>query len=172
MVLHCFKILEAEDLSKIEQFIACLMVFYEDFNDVEDVLSLEDTQKEQFVKAMFDFMSVGEKSHKKESIKLMDWEKDSLLITSAINSVAGKEIRAEKYLHWWTFVGYYMAIGDCAMSQIVAIRHKIAKSEKLEKHERKFKQENPEYFDRDYRTLAQKEADNYIENLWNGGENT
>ena len=170
MILHCFKTLSAEDLNKKERLIACLMIFYEDLNKVETVLKLENF--EERVKEMFNFMDVGqEKNPNSSSIKLVDWEKDSLLVTSAINAVAGKEIRSESYLHWWTFVSYYMGIGDCALSQIVAIRYKIAHSKKLEKHEQKFKMENPQYFNIDYRTAEQKEADDYIQNLWNGGSN-
>lgn len=170
MVLHCFEILGAEDLDNKEKGIACLMTFYECLNTVEDVLSLSSETFSEAVKEMFSFMNAGqENTPKQSSVKLIDWDKDSLLISSAINNVAGKEIRAEKYIHWWTFIGYYMAIGDCALTQIVGIRHKIATGQKLEKHERKFKQENPQYFNIDYRTAEQKQAEDYIQNMWNGG---
>ena len=167
MILHCFEVLSAEDLTKKERIIACLMIFYEDLDEVEDVLRLPDM--EEAVKQMFNFMNAGQEEQSRASVKLIDWEKDSLLMSSAINNVAGKEIRAEKFLHWWTFIGYYMAIGECALSQIVAIRYKIAHNEKLEKHEKKFRAENPQYFNIDYRTAEQKEAEEYIQNLWNGG---
>ena len=169
MVLHCFKTLSAEDLSEKERILACLMIFYEGLDTFEDVLNLKNF--EQAVKEMFAFMQAEQEENpkSKSATSLIDWEKDSLLITSAINNVAGKEIRAEKYLHWWTFIGYYMAIGDCAMSQIVAIRYKIAHGEKLEKHEKKFRSENPQYFNIDYRSAEQKQADAFIQNLWNGG---
>lgn len=173
MVLHCFEIMAAEDLNDKEKALACLIVFYEKFNTIEDVLTqLKDEAFEQAVIGMFNFMNIGQENNPKQAstVKLIDWEKDSLLVTSAINNVAGKEIRAEKYLHWWTFISYYMAIGDCALSQIVAIRYKIAHNEKLEKHEKKFRNENPQYFNIDYRTSEQKAADDYIQNLWNGGE--
>ena len=167
VILHCFEVLSAEDLTKKERIIACLMTFYEGLDEVEDVLRLPDM--EEAVKQMFNFMNAGQEEQSRASVKLIDWEKDSLLVSSAINNVAGKEIRAEKFLHWWTFIGYYMAIGECALSQIVAIRYKIAHNEKLEKHEKKFRAENPQYFNIDYRTAEQKEAEEYIQNLWNGG---
>ena len=62
-----------------------------------------------------------------------------------------------------------MAIGECALSQIVSIRYKLAKGEKLEKHEKKFMNENPYYFKRDYRTAEQKADEEYIKSLWEGG---
>lgn len=172
MVLHCFEALNDEELPAQERIIACLILFYEDFNKLEDVFQFENV--EEAVKQMFSFIDCGQSasnSNSNNNVKLIDWEKDALLITSAVNNVAHKEIRAEKYLHWWTFVGYYMAIGDCALSNIVSIRNKIATGKKLEKYEKQFKQENPQYFNMDYRTAAQKEADEYVRNLWNGGQN-
>ena len=119
---------------------------------------------------MFWFFDCGQNYEQtKSSPSLIDWEKDSNLICSAVNNVAGKEIRDEGYIHWWTFMSYYMAIGDCALSNIVGIRYKLAKGEKLEKYEKKFIQDNPQYFNRDYRTADQKAADEYVKALWNGG---
>lgn len=168
MVLHCFEVLNAEDLTERERIIACLMLFYDAFNTVEDVLAFKHT--EEAIKRLFEFINCGQDEGKGSNIKLVDWEKDSLLIVSAVNNVAGKEIR-EKYLHWWTFIGYYMAIGECALSQIVGIRYKIAKGTKLEKYEKKFKAENPQYFNIDMRTVGEKQAEDYINDLWNGGDN-
>lgn len=167
MVLHCFQVLNAEDLTEQEKVIAALMIFYEEFEEVDDVLTFDHI--EEAAQQMFSFMRCGQEEPGRSSPNLIDWEKDSVMITSAINNVAGKEIRAEKYLHWWTFFGYYMAIGDCALSQIVAIRYKIAHNEKLEKHEKKFRMENPQYFNIDMRTAEQKWADDYVQALWNGG---
>lgn len=168
MVLHCFKILNAEDLSHSEKIIACLQCFYEGLDELEDVLTLSQETVEELSHEMFEFMSAGQEESK-DPVKLIDWEQDELLITSAINKVAGKEIRSEKNIHWWTFVGYYIAIGECALSQIVGIRHKIAHGTKLEKGERKFVAENPQYFNIDYRSAEQKAEDEYYRKLWNGG---
>lgn len=169
MILHCFQILNAEDLDDREKIIACLMVFYEGLDDLDSVLAFQHT--EEAIKKMFEFMNGGQpEASKKESVNLIDWEQDSMLITSAINHVAGKEIRAEKYLHWWTFLAYYMAIGECPLSQIVAIRSKIAHGKKLEKYEKEFKQQNLQYFNIDMRGTKQKEAETYIQAMWNGEE--
>ena len=168
MVLHCFKILNAEDLNQTEKIIACLQCFYEGLNELEDVLALSQETVEELSNEMFEFMSAGQQESK-NPVKLIDWEQDELLITSAVNKVAGKEIRLEKYIHWWTFIGYYIAIGECALSQIVSIRHKIAHGTKLDKGERKFVSENPQYFNIDYRSAEQKAEDEYYRKLWNGG---
>ena len=39
---------------------------------------------------------------KKPQKKLIDWQYDAAMIMPAVNKVAGKELRAEKYIHWWT----------------------------------------------------------------------
>lgn len=169
MVLHCFKALNAEDLTTKEKILASLLIFYEKFDSIDDIF--ECSYMEDLVKKMFSFMNCDQPEGKKAKVALINWEKDSVLISSAVNDIAGKELRAEEYVHWWTFMGYYMAIGECPLSHIVAIRSKIAHNEKLEKHEKKFRSENPQYFDIDYRSTEQKEADDYIYNLWNGGNN-
>jgi hypothetical protein len=65
-------------------------------------------------------------------------------------------------------MGYYLAIGECSFSEIVSIRSKIAKGQKLEKYEQKFKRENPQYFSWDFRaTLQDNEANEYIKSIWN-----
>lgn len=165
MVLDCFKALNDEELSQQEKIITALIIFYEDFNSVEDIGRCDCV--EELVNFMMNFFNAGEESNgKAESHKLIDWDADETLICSAINKVANKEIRAEKYIHWWTFLGYYMAIGECSLSYIVGIRNKIVKGKKLEKYEKEFRQENPQYFNRDMRSASQKEADEYVKKLW------
>ena len=101
------------------------------------------------------------------NFKTIDWEKDSQLISSAVNKVAGQEVRAVEYMHWWTFMGYFNAIGESALSTVVGIRNKIAKGKKLEKYEMEFRRDNPQYFIWDMRTIQQKEEDELINQLWN-----
>lgn len=170
MVLSCFNIISNVELTMQERLYTCLLVFYDEFDEFDDLLNIGPEYIEELIKQMMWFLDCGQEySNPKQSPKLIDWDKDEMLIVSAINNVAGKEIRTERYLHWWTFIGYYMSIGDCALSQIVAIRYKIAHNEKLEKHERKFRSENPQYFNHDYRTAEQKADEEYIKSLWEGG---
>ena len=49
-------------------------------------------------------------------------------------------------MHWWTFISYYMGIGEGGLATVVSIRDKIIKGKKLEKYEKEFKQHNPQYF--------------------------
>lgn len=76
--------------------------------------------------------------------KTMDWKQDGAIIIPAGNRVAGKEVRELPYLHWWTFLGYFMEIEDGVASQVWAIRQKKANGKKLEKWEKEFERSNPE----------------------------
>lgn len=167
MVLDCFRALNDDELSYTEKMYACLIIFYEDINDLEDLDKYAD-YIEELQTEMMKFFNGGEDEPQgaKSNYRLIDWDKDSNLICSAINNVANTEIRTLEYLHWWTFLGYYLAVGECALSTVVNIRQKIAKDIKLEDYEKKFRKENPEYFNIDLRSAEQKEADDYIRRLW------
>lgn len=167
MVFSCFTILNSLELSETERVLGALLTFYEDFPDFESIVMWED--KEEAVKKMYEFFNCGDDIQSNTSnLKLIDWDKDATLICSAVNTVANKEIRAEEYLHWWTFVSYYMGIGECALSNIINIRYKRAKGKKLEKYERQFINENPQYFKIDTRSNEEKEMDAYFRSLWDG----
>lgn len=94
--------------------------------------------------AEFIDMGIGDDSKKP---KTMDWEQDAAIIIPAINKVLNREIRAEKYMHWWTFLGAYMEIGEGLFSNIIHIRQKKAKGKKLEKWEQDFYKENKSLID-------------------------
>ena len=72
----------------------------------------------------------------------MSWEKDFDIISSAINKNNSEDIRAVPYMHWWTFIGKYMEIGESVFSTVVSIRDKLQKGEKLEKWESEFYSHN------------------------------
>jgi hypothetical protein len=164
MVLDCFSVLEDVTISENERILCCLIIFYDELNELEDVWDVFGENRDEAVKLMFEFFNNGKPKSQSVGMnmdhKLVNWEK-----------VVGKEIRNEKYIHWWTFLGYYMAMGDCLYATIIHIRDKIVKGKKLEKYEVEFKRSNPDYFNWDSRTAEQKENDEMIRNLWNrGGE--
>ena len=167
MVLDCFAALNDTELPKEDRLIAALIIFYEDFNDIEDVLYCKDV--EILVKEMYKFFNCGEASGVGNKVKhnLIDWEQDQQFICSAVNNVAKKEIRLEEYVHWWTFMGYYLAIGESPMSTIVAIRHKIVEGKKLEKYEQEFRHDNPQYFDWNSKSVEEQETQDAIMAMWN-----
>lgn len=52
------------------------------------------------------------------------------------------DTRSLPYLHWWTFLGAFGEIGEGLFSQVVHLRHKLSKGEKLSKTEKEFIRKN------------------------------
>lgn len=126
------------ELLDTERAITALTIFYPEFE------TMPYSDREEATNKMFEFIALGEtkKTNKKEP-KLIDWEQDFSIMISAINNVAGKEIRALEYLHWWTFIGLYNEIdGECLFAQVVNIRSKRAHGKPLDKQERSFYNKN------------------------------
>ncbi len=167
-ILDIFSVLEDQELEKQERIVCALIIFYEDLNSLEDVLALSEENMETAVKKMFDFFNAGRSdTQQKQNYKLMDWNDDSAIIISAVNNVAGKEVRQEEYCHWWTFMSYYMAIGESTLSTVLAIRDKILKGKTLEKWENQFKADNPQYFNWNHKTADELEAESWLMSVWN-----
>lgn len=172
MVLDCFSALQDTELTEDERLISSLIIFYDDIEEYNDITRLFSTEEElkEAISQMSLFFECGQKSiGANVHHKVIDWEKDSQMIFSAINNVARTEVRVLDYVHWWTFMGYFMSIGDSTLSTVVSIRHKIAKGKKLEKYEKEFKKDNPEYFTIDYRTTDAIDEEARIRALWEGG---
>lgn len=125
---------EYDDTDKL---LYMLMAMIKDFDSLSEEC-YEEASKELTV---FIDMGIDEDSNKNSPI-LMDWEQDASLIVPAVNKVIGHEVRAESYMHWWTFLSAYMEIGECSFAHIVSIRNKMAKHKKLEKWEEEFVREN------------------------------
>lgn len=105
----------------------------------------EECQQEA-MEHLADFISYGETAHK-SGPKVMDWEQDAQIIIGDINKVAGKDIRSEKQLHWWTFLSYFYGIGEGQLSTVISIRSKKSRGKKLEKWEEEFYKENKKKVD-------------------------
>ena len=127
------------ELAEAEKALVCLKILYEDFENIPQSLDSEALQ------AAVDFIDckayADDRPEKRNmpSPRQMDWEQDSSMIFAAINRVAGREVRHAKYLHWWTFMGYYMEIPmDGVYGQVLQLRHKKIKNEKLSKSEQEF----------------------------------
>ena len=120
------------ELKNEEKIYICLFILYEEFENIS-----ESEYEEAFQKAIA-FIDQGSQENNKHSPRLMDWEQDEQIMFPAINKVAGFEIRSSKYVHWWTFMGYYMEISEGIFSQVLALRSKKAKGKKLEKWEKEF----------------------------------
>lgn len=167
MVLDCFKALQDEELSQYERVLTSLVIFYDGISSFEDLSDTFIDLQEPTIQ-MYKFFNCGEEDSLgvKSNYNLVDWDKDSQIICASVNKVAGKEIRAESYIHWWTFMGYYLGIEEGVFSTVINIRHKMMKGKQLEKYESDFKRDNPNYFTWDSMTAEQKELDAYIREMW------
>lgn len=89
-----------------------------------------------------EFIDCGFSDDGRNNPRIIDWKEDAGLIIPAVNSVAHKEVRAERNLHWWTFMGYFSEIGESLFSTVIGIRLKKKKGKKLEQWEKDFYKEN------------------------------
>lgn len=165
-IIGVISLCEDPELTKEERTVSALIVFYEDINELEDIFEVFGENTKDAMDAMLKFISYDYDDDLASSakVKLIDWVQDENLIIAGINSVAKTEVRALEYLHWWTFLSYYMSIGESALSTVVSIRNKIAKGKKLEKYEKEFRRENPAYFRWKNQEIEER---NFIESIWN-----
>jgi hypothetical protein len=75
----------------------------------------------------------------------ISWTEDGAMIFDAINEHRPIDVRVSKP-HWWTFLGYYMEIGESLFSTVLSLRQKIRDNKKLDKYEKEFIQRNHQYF--------------------------
>lgn len=108
------------------------------------------------------FINGGQEEISAPGPKLLDWEQDGQMIVADINRAAGQEIRALPFLHWWTFLAWFHAIGEGQLSTVVHLRSKLARGKKLEEWEKTFYRENRQRVDLKKRysrqELQQREA--------------
>lgn len=136
-----------------EKILIALDILYEDFESMPTCL-----HEEAYKKGM-SFIDMGIKNDGKIHPRTMDWEQDAPLVISSVNKVLNCEIRSLQYMHWWTFLGAYMEIGKGLYSQILSIRAKKIKGQKIEKWERQFYTENKHLIDLDTRYSDEEKAE-------------
>lgn len=141
-VLDILTALSDNDLNEQDKAEAALEIFYPDFDEMPP------SDYQEALNQCFRFIDCGEeqKQKKKEPI-LMSWEQDFNIIIAPINRIAGCEVRALEYLHWFTFLSYYREIGDCLFAQVVRIRDKKAHGKALDKQDREFYRRNRDIID-------------------------
>ena len=134
-VLRTLTAFEDPDVTDEEKAFICLHNTYPDFEKIPKA----DLQ------AAFDaavaFIDHGTRESG-PSPRMMDWEQDAALIFPAVNKAAGFEVRSAEYLHWWTFMGYFMEIRETTYATVLGLRGKKARGKKLEKDELNFWTQN------------------------------
>lgn len=140
-ILDAVEALNDPELENGEKVYSFLYIIFENF------LDFEPADYDSAFKSACEFINNGVDDDKKTNIKMVDFEQDYRIMIPAINRVAGKEIRNCDDIHWWTFLGYFMEIGECTYGTVLNIRSKKASGKKLEKWEQEFYQKNREMVD-------------------------
>lgn len=135
-VLDILKYFADPDYENDEKWAICLEILYEDFSEIPR------KDWEEAMQKALEFIEMNMKEDGKPKPTLMDWEQDAPIVIPAINKVLHTEIRSLPYLHWWSFMGAYMEVGESLYSYIVGIREKMARGKKLDKAEREFLNRN------------------------------
>lgn len=159
VILDVLAALRDEELEDLEKEYIMLTIMYPE--GIPDDI-------EAAAQAVCDFIDAGQ-HEKKNAPRLMDWDKDYPLIIAGVNHVLGHEVRADDYMHWWTFLAAYLEIGtESLFSSVISIRSKKAKGKKLEKYEREFAEQNKDLIYLPDPNQAENDA--LTEFVRNGGE--
>lgn len=132
-ILMAFNDPELDDASRQQ---VMLEIFYLKYDEIPNEY-IPDA-----VKKACDFIDCGQKDDGKSRPKMIDWEQDASIIIPEINKVSKQEVRLHPDIHWWTFFGWFMGIGEGLLASILHIRQKKAKHKKMEKWEQEFYKEN------------------------------
>ena len=126
-VLDALAALADPELTRQEQYMACLQILYPRWQELPDA--------NEALRAAFVFINGGKEEEARGPLpRLVDWEQDAALIAPAVDKVLGYS--------WWEFLGAFYGIGDGLFAQVVNIRSKRAKGKKLNDQEREFAREN------------------------------
>lgn len=158
-VLDVLMAMDDPDLDEYAKSVVILQIMYPDWSRIPPEHINEALEK------ACRFIDCGQKNDGNPKPRLVDWEKDASIIIPAVNRVAGMEVRSIPSLHWWTFWGHFMEIGESLFSSVLSIRQKKAKHKKLEKWEEAFYKENREIIDiHAPRSKEDKELQDYFSN--------
>ena len=138
-ILEIFTYLDDPDLPEYLRWHIALALFYEGQIPADD--------QQEAVQYLLSFLNCGKEEQGKPGPKLLDWEQDASMIVADVNKVAGQEIRALPFVHWWTFLSWFHAIGEGQLSTVVSIRDKLRRGKKLEQWEKDFYRDNKETVD-------------------------
>lgn len=144
-VLQTFEAFNDPEMEQEEKWIAAIFLMYEDFQNADDVIEAANNgfDLKEAIEQLLWFISGGNiREDKKPEKPTYDWVQDEQMIFAAVNKVAGREVRAVEYMHWWTFLGFFNEIGDGNLAYIIGIRQKLNNGKKLDKAEREFLNKN------------------------------
>lgn len=159
-VLDAISALNDPELENSEKLLCFLHIIYENFENFPT-----GDYEEAFTAAM-EFVNNGVEEERRTNVKMVDFEQDYRIMIPAINRVAGREIREDESIHWWTFLGWFMEIGECTYGTVLNIRRKKSEGKKLEKWEQEFYSKNKNMIEiRPKLTEEEKAAEEWLNNF-------
>ena len=132
-VLTILEAFEDPDLTDVEKAYVCLHNLYVDFDGLP---------RRAWGEAYAAAMAFIDHGCPRTGPRLMDWAQDAPILFPAVNRVAGFEVRAAEYLHWWTFLGYFMEIREGVFATVMALRQKKIKGVRLGPAEQEYWRSN------------------------------
>ncbi len=147
-ILEIFSYFEDPDLPEYLRWQIALALFYEG--------EIPPEHQQEAMGYLASFINCGKQEAGPPGPKLMDWEQDVLTIVADVNKVAGREVRAMPFLHWWTFMAWFHAIGEGQLSTLLSIRDKLRRGKKLEAWEQEYYRKNKDKVDLKRRYSAQE----------------
>ena len=149
-ILNIFRYLDDPDRPEYIRWRIAIALFYDG--------EIPEACRQEAMEYLAEFIACGEREEK-PGPRLLDWEQDARVIVADVNKVAGAEIRSLPFLHWWTFVAFFNAIGDGQLSTLVSIRDKLRRGKPLEKWEREYYRKNKAMVDLKPRYSAEELAE-------------
>lgn len=137
-ILDIFRYLDDPDRPEYLRWNIAVALFYDG--------EIPQDHLQEAMEYLADFITCGVRGEK-PSPKLLDWEQDAQAIVADVNKVAGMEVRSVPFLHWWTFLSYFNAIGEGQLSTLVSIRDKLRRGKPLDKWEKEYYQKNKDRID-------------------------
>lgn len=141
------------DLAAEDKMYVCLRILYPELEKIPKDLY------QAAYEAAIRFIDNDADPQPRNGPRTMDWEQDAPLLFPAVNRAAGFEVRTVEYLHWWTFLGYFMEIKDSVYASVLGIRQKKAKGKKLEKWEKEYWQANRKICQLDQKLTEEEKAE-------------
>lgn len=130
-----------------------LALFYEQYDEMPS------EHWQEAIEYLYQFVGCFEVDDEHQQPKNIDWNLDGNMILAEVNKIIGCEVRALPYMHWFTFIGFFYAIGEGQLATIVSIRTKIRKREELSKWEKEFYRDNRKRIDLPEKYTAEEEAE-------------
>lgn len=136
-ILEIFRYLEDPEKPEFLRWRIAVGLFYEG--------DIPEEHMGEAMEYLAQFISCG--SRGKPGPKLLDWEQDAQVIVADVNRAAGREVRQMEFLHWWSFLAFFNAVGEGQLSTLVSIRDKLRRGKKLEPWEREYYRRNKDRVD-------------------------